>query len=496
MSTDETAPIAPLAASEVPAWNLEADVVVVGLGAAGASAAIEAADAGADVLVLEREFAGGGTSALSGGSIYLGGGTPLQRACGFDDTPEDMYRYLRASVQPGPDDEWLRAYCDGSVELYEWLVARGVPFKAEFLPPERGTYPWGSEHGLSYTGSELAHPFSALARPAPRGHHPQHPGEGGGLVLMEALSASAVAAGARIQTSALCERLVIDGPPEAPRVVGLEARIERETRYVRASRGVILCAGGFVMNEGMLRQYAPELLQLRNRLGNDGSDGAAIRMGLGLGAALDRMEWGMVNLTTSPPRRLVKGVLVDHAGRRFVNEDQYRDQLGPTALYDHGGVVFMIVDDETYRRPVLAQAEIVAVAESYEELERELDMPEGNLQRTMASYNEHAARGEDPEFHKAAEWLEPLDRPPFAALDFSITASVWSGFPIGGLQTAMTGEVLREDGSPIAGLYAAGRTTPGLQGRGYSSGLSLGDCTFFGRWAGRAAAAAGRVRVP
>ena len=174
-----------------------------------------------------------------------------------------------------------------------------------------------------------------------------------------------------------------------------------------------------------------------------------------------------------------------------MNEDQYRDQLGPTALYDHGGVVFMIVDDETYRRPVLAQAEIVAVAETYEELEREIGMPEGSLQRTMASYNEHAARGEDPEFHKAPEWLEPLDRPPFAALDFSITASVWSGFPIGGLQTAMTGEVLREDGSPIAGLYAAGRTTPGLQGRGYSSGLSLGDCTFFGRWAGRATAASG-----
>ena len=175
----------------MPAWDLEADVVVVGLGAAGASAAIEAAEAGAGVLVLEREFAGGGTSALSGGSIYLGGGTPLQRACGFEDTPEEMYRYLRASVQPGPDDDWLRAYCDGSVELYDWLVARGVPFKAEFLPPERGTYPWGSEHGLSYTGSELAHPFSAIAKPAPRGHHPQHPGEGGGLVLMEALSASA-----------------------------------------------------------------------------------------------------------------------------------------------------------------------------------------------------------------------------------------------------------------------------------------------------------------
>ena len=210
MSGDDAGPIAPLGAAEVPAWDLEADVVVVGLGAAGASAAIEAAEAGAEVLVLERDFAGGGTSALSGGSIYLGGGTPLQRACGFDDTPEEMYRYLRASVQPGPPDEWLRAYCEGSIELYEWLVARGVPFKAEFLPPERGTYPWGSEHGLSYTGSELAHPFSAIAAPAPRGHHPQHPGEGGGLVLMEALSTAATAAGATIVTGARVERLVAD----------------------------------------------------------------------------------------------------------------------------------------------------------------------------------------------------------------------------------------------------------------------------------------------
>ena len=490
MSGDDAGPIAPLGAAEVPAWDLEADVVVVGLGAAGASAAIEAAEAEAEVLLLERDFAGGGTSALSGGSLYLGGGTPLQRACGFDDTPEEMYRYLRASVQPGPPDEWLRAYCEGSIELYEWLVARGVPFKAEFLPPERGTYPWGSEHGLSYTGSELAHPFSAIAAPAPRGHHPQHPGEGGGLVLMEALGSAATAAGATIATGARVERLVTDGPPEEPRVTGLRARIKGQTRHVRARRGVVLATGGFVMNETMLRQYAPELLQLRNRLGTDASDGIAVRLGLGLGGALDRMEWGMVNLTTSPPRRLVRGVLVDREGRRFVNEDQYRDQLGPTALYDHGGEVLMIVDDETYRRPVLAQAEIVAIGETYEEVERELGMPEGNLQRTMASYNEHAARGEDPKFHKAREWLEPLDSPPYAALDFSITASVWSGFPIGGLRTAMTGEVLREDGSTISGLFAAGRATAGLQGRGYSSGLSLGDCTFFGRWAGRAAAAA------
>ena len=163
MNTDETAPIEPLPAAEAPRWDLEAEVVVVGLGAAGASAAIEAAEAGTDVLLLEREFAGGGTSALSGGSIYLGGGTPLQRACGFDDTPEDMYRYLRASVQPGPPDEWLRAYCDGSVELYEWLVARGVPFKADFCRPSGARIP-GAPSTASPTRAASSRTRSARSR--------------------------------------------------------------------------------------------------------------------------------------------------------------------------------------------------------------------------------------------------------------------------------------------------------------------------------------------
>src|SRR5262249_42015859 len=98
-------------AADVAHWDDEADVVVVGLGAAGAAAALEAAAAGADTLVLERAGGGGGTSAMSGGVLYLGGGTELQKACGFEDSADEMFKYLMASVGRSPDEAKIRLYC-------------------------------------------------------------------------------------------------------------------------------------------------------------------------------------------------------------------------------------------------------------------------------------------------------------------------------------------------------------------------------------------------
>jgi 3-oxo-5alpha-steroid 4-dehydrogenase len=149
--------------------------------------------------------------------------------------------------------------------------------------------------------------------------------------------------------------------------------------------------------------------------------------------------------------------------------------------------VYLILDEGIYARP-FPPAEIAAVAETIEELERELGLPDGNLQRTVAEYNEHAAHGEDPRFHKTAEFLEPLDRAPFAALDYRVESAMWSVFTMGGLHTGVDGTVLTPGGTPVPGLYAAGRTTSGIAAQGYSSGLSLADATFFGRRAGHAAA--------
>ena len=121
---DDTSPLAPLGVDEVTGWDLTADVVVVGLGCAGACAAIDAAARGADVLVLEAAAMGGGTSAMSGGIIYLGGGTPVQEACGFTDTPEAMAAFLAAARASGVplsvlalDDPALRERCGAGLVL-------------------------------------------------------------------------------------------------------------------------------------------------------------------------------------------------------------------------------------------------------------------------------------------------------------------------------------------------------------------------------------------
>jgi 3-oxo-5alpha-steroid 4-dehydrogenase len=118
-------------------------------------------------------------------------------------------------------------------------------------------------------------------------------------------------------------------------------------------------------------------------------------------------------------------------------------------------------------------------------------MPEGELVHTLERYNRDAARGEDPLFHKAPAHLRPLTVPPFAALDCCTANSFFGVFTLGGLAVRASAEVVTNEGAAIPGLFAAGRNTAGLclEGRGYASGLSIGDATFFGRVAGRNAAA-------
>jgi succinate dehydrogenase/fumarate reductase flavoprotein subunit len=474
---------------DVPRWDREADVVIVGLGAAGACAAIEGAAAGADVLVLERASGGGGTSALSTGQIYLGGGTAVQRACGFEDSPEEMFKYLMASCGPGPDEAKIRLFCDRSVEHFDWLVAQGVPFKASFYG--EGSYT-PTDDCLSYSGSELCHPYCDIARPAPRGHTVQQEGIEAGGMLMRSLIAAVARSRATTQEDTLCQTLVVD---DTRRVVGVVARHEGAERFIRARRGVVLAAGGFINNREMVEHYAPLLRKCRFRAASDGDDGRGIRMGMGAGGAAIRMDVGCIVLPFTVPKVLVKGIMVNRRGMRFINEDAYQTVVGEAALLREGGEVFLITDLETFERP-FAPTEIAAVEATIEDLERKLGFPAGALQNTMAVYNEHAARGEDPLFHKAAEYLTPLVHPPFAALDYTTEKALYTVFTLGGLHTRPTGEVLTPDGDVVPGLYAAGRTTSGLAAQGYSSGLSLADATFFGRQAGRHAANAPRAGSP
>jgi 3-oxo-5alpha-steroid 4-dehydrogenase len=358
-------------------------------------------------------------------------------------------------------------------------------FKPTFYA-KKTTEPPGDD-GLLYSGNENAWPFNEIAKPAPRGHKPCTTGSAGRM-LMEALLSQTTKLGVRVQHDTRTTGLVLD---DDGRVSGVIARQFGAEIAVRARRGVVLCAGGFIMNRAMLAAHAPKLLHVNLQIGNPGDDGTGILLGLSAGGNAIGMSEGFVSVPFYPPSKLVHGVLVNAQGQRFINEDAYHGRTGDFILRQSGGTAYLIVDEPHFARPI-AGMPLKAAGETIEALERELALPSGSLVHSVDFYNECARRGDDPLFHKAAAYLQPLEQGPFAAIDLSATRVLVPGFTMGGLETLPSGEVLAPDGGVVSGLYAAGRNTCGLprSAAGYSSGMSIGCATFFGRLAGTSVARA------
>jgi len=523
-----------------PSWDAVADVVVVGFGAAGACAAIEAAEAGADVLVLDR-FTGGGATAISGGVVYAGGGTRHQRAAGVEDTPEQMLAYLRLETAGAVSEETLKAFCDGSVDMLTWLEGHGVPFEGS-PAPYKTSYPT-NEHYLYYSGNELAGTSRAVAAPAQRGHRARGKGTSG-KALFGPLRRAVEQRGARVRGLTRAEELVTDGSGAVTGVVcstiegapshvvrryrwmagrvgklnlwyrpagkALSRRLEQiERRYgrrwtVRARRGVVLSAGGFALNREMVREHAAPYSR-GLPLGTLGDDGSAIRMAQATGAATRHMDRASAWRFFTPPSALAKGLLLGPGGTRVCNEALYGAAVAEAVIHEHDGRAHLLVDQRILRearkqvpRQTLwfqrlqtltmfgsGRTEGATVAEVCSKL----GIDAAEAERTVAAYNEVArADAEDP-LGKPSDQMQELVEPPFSLIDISVRSSV--GFPcptmtLGGLAVdERTGQVLREDGGVVPNLYAAGRTAAGICSNSYVSGLSLADCVYSGRRAGR-----------
>jgi len=484
----------PVLASQIKQWSGDFDVVVVGFGGAGACAAIEAADAGAEVVIFEAASAPGGSTALSSAELYLGGGTAIQRAVGYDDDPEAMAEYLIAANGPQADPAKIRAYSQGGAEHLDWLVAQGVPFKAT-------EYPYRAMLALTddcllYTGSEKAWPYVQQFSHAPRGHNLQVEGDNGGPLLMKTLGSAVEARRVSIHLEARVLKLIVDQYGPEGSVVGVVVRQDMEQHCFRAKRGVVLCAGGFVMNEAMLDRYAPGLKRATVPIGNPNDTGSGIRLGQSVGGATLNMHEGFVSLPFYPPASLTYGILVNGHGQRFINEDAYHGRVGAYLLNQEGPVYFILSvgDYADYETSSYLGAPVVATGESLVELIEELPIASEALKATIDCFNRDALAGVDTRFHKDVQWLKPLT-PPFVALDCTPgNGAYFPYFTLGGLETTVSGQVLNTDGRVIPGLYAAGRTACGVprRGDGYASGTSVGDATFSGRLAGRAAAHRGQ----
>ena len=534
-----------LADPERHPWDETSDLVVIGLGGAGVAAALEGVERGLQVTAVDR-YDGGGSSAANGGIYYAGGGT--------------AYKYLHIEVGGVVSDQTLRRFCQESVPTVDWMIGHGVKFNATAWR-EKTSYP-PLDCFLYHPDSSLAAPYARRARPAARGHRVfasnGKKAWGLGVGIWAPLRDAALKLGLRFHQYAEARQLALDGagrvvgvkvlqipagtaeaarfghniaraakwiaalPPSFPlawltyavgnwylrKAQAIEAR-HRQPRWLRARRGVVLSAGGFIMNPAMVRHYAaPYASGLPN--GTLGDNGSGLVLGASAGGALDLMSrisaWRFIN----PPKAWAQGMLVNQRGERFVNETLYGASLGDAIVEKQNGKAWIVLDArlrkqafEQARNPRIVpfQRDVALLnlmfncrkGATLDELAAVIGFDPATLKRTVDEYN-RAARGEiaDP-LEKRPDECAEIAQGPFYAIDASVDSRLlpMATMTVGGLKVDEdSGLVLDAAGQPVPGLYAAGRNAVGVCSNIYVSGLSYADCLFSGRRAARHVAAA------
>ncbi len=530
------------------------DVVVVGSGAAGMTAALAAAHHGLSVVVLEKAACFGGSTARSGGGVWLPGNHAL-RAAGIDEPPERAREYLASIVgdvvpavrrdtflDHGP--EVLKFVCDHTPLKFRW-----VRDYSDYHPEAPGGRPGGrsvepTAFDGKLLGAELAHlepPYSAppLGVPITQADYrwlsllARHPR---GAVRMLSLGVQwlvgrirgqrllsmgqALAAGLRVGLT----RAGVDVRLNTP-LVDLQVEGDHVTGVVTADgivgarRGVILASGGFEQNLEMREKYQRAPIGVDWTVGAAANTGDGITAGLKLGAALDLMDdawWGpSLPLTGGPwfalaERSRPRCIMVDARGQRFVNESApYVEAVH--AMYGSGDgpgehIPTWLVFDQRYkdrymftgvgpRQPLPGRwfkAGIAVKSSTLAGLAAKMDVPADGLEATVTRFNGFARNGVDEDFQRGVSKydhyygdprnkpnpsLGPLDKAPYYAVKI-VPGDLGTK---GGLRTDEQARVLREDGSVVPGLYAAGNVSAAVMGRTYAGpGATIGPAMVFG----------------
>jgi fumarate reductase flavoprotein subunit len=457
------------------AWDRETDVLVLGGGVAGHCAALEAAAAGRQVILAEKEGDVGGSTVLSGGAMAFAG-TDEQAAAGIEDSEDLLHRDLVEVGERCNDERLVRTYVAHQRETYSWLKAQGVRFTSVQL------------------GGGQSVPRSNRVDPRQ---------------MIEALGAASRATGrVALSTGAAAQRLVRSASDG--RVLGALLR-EADGRLgaVRARGGTVLATGGFSRSEEMLRIFAPAQ-QRALRIGGPGNVGDGIRMAMALGAGLRDMGFVRGTFGTHPAagaqqhtlmHAIYKGAIaVNRAGRRFVDESISYKLIGDACLQQPDALAWQIFDqaimDDSVSGVVTSdfKAAIAAgrlhAAPTLEALAAMLGIDARGLAATVARYNADAGLGRDGEFGRdglANHYgrLRRIEQPPFYG--YPSTSAVLATYA--GVAVDASARVLDVFGVPVDGLFAAGEVVGGFHGAAYMTGSSLGKGAIFGRIAGRNAAA-------
>lgn len=555
-------------------WDHEVDFLVVGTGAAGLSGAVRAEAEGLEVLVVEASELYGGSTAISGGVVWVPN-NPQIASRGIADSRQDSVTYLKHITKGEVPDERIEAYVDNAPRMVEWMAANtelvldSLEKYTDYYPEAPGGKSGGrSMEPIPFDASVLGEEFARLRRP-----HPQSqllgkfgisarqaneflaPGIMGKLklvwLMVQYLLRGAKRKGFPRDTklhagNGLIGRLLktvldrkievwLESPAlelvvEDGRVVG--AVIERggERKRVKAARGVLLAAGGFEHNQAW-RDEHHSMGESRTEwnTGNPRNLGEGIAMGRAVGGALANMSQAWWTPVTRFPKaaeawvlvvekNLPGGFFVNGDAQRFTNEAApYEDVVAGMYAGDAVPVCWMIFDAEFRRNypvgpvaPGYAQKDaqlsrrlregFFTKRSTIPELAEALDLDPGKLTATVERFNGFADAGKDEDFGRGDSLSDRYYGDPRVSPNPCLRAlrkGPFYAIPVfpgelgtkGGLVTNPAAQVLREDGSTIPGLYAAGNTSAAVMGPSYpGAGGTIGPALTFGMLAAEHAA--------
>ena len=442
--------------------NTKADIVVIGAGGAGYSAAVTAHDAGAKVIVLEKmPITGGNTQIASGGMNAAG--TKHQAAQGI----KDSWELMRDDTLKGGKNMGIPALVEilarDSAAANDWLTSFGADLS-----------------GITRGGGASANRFHA-----PKDGRPVGP------ELLRALRAAAVKRNIDVRTNSRVTRINTNG---AGAVTGVQVQERANARYVIDARAVVIAAGGFSANKEMVAKYCPKCGGMASS-NQPGATGEGILLAEQIGAELIHMDQVQIhpslgantNILVTEASRGAGAIMVNREGKRFVDELTTRDLASAAILQQTGKTVFLVFDGGVRKRlktfEGLFHLGLGKEAPTAEELAKVLGVDPQAFATTIANYNKYQQSKNDLEF-KRSDMALPLTQAPFCSIE------IWPGvhYTMGGISINGRAQALRKDGKPIPGLYAAGEVTGGVHGANRLGGNSTVETVVFGRIAGREAA--------
>ncbi|MFI3125068.1 flavocytochrome c [Streptococcus suis] len=440
------------------------DVVVVGSGGAGMASAIAAKQAGATVAVLEKmPIIGGNTSKSSGG--MNASETKFQKEQNIPDTNDLFYEESLKGGKGTNNPELLRYMVDNSAEAIDWLDSIGITLS-----------------DVTFSGG-----FSQ-----PRIHRPADGSAVGGYLvngLYNNLMENEIPIFVNADVTEITEK---DGAAS-----GVKVKVAGEEKTI-AAKAVVDAAGGFGANMDMITKEKPELDGYVTT-NHEGATGDGIALAQKLGAATVQMDQIQIHPTVyqeegqdpflvSEAIRGEGAILVNKEGNRFYNEMETRDNVSAAinALPEKQAFIVFGQDLREHSKSIDTYEErgMTVKADTIEDLAKEIGIPAENLKATIEKWNGYVAAKDDTEFGRKTAMDRDISKGPF----YAIKIAPGIHHTMGGLKINTNTEVLKEDGSAIPGLYAAGEVTGGVHGNNRMGGNAVADIVVFGRQAGTKAA--------